>query len=294
MTLDQLTRVCPAFTPCSAPIRTATSLLQPGSLDGQPVIAKQPIDPRPWWHDRCRHEITVYRAFQFTGPPPVPVPTLVAADPDIPLLVLTTLPGEALHPDRYPARGTFPPKAARRLLATLRHLHEWSPSSARAFPDDSDYPNQLASIPSELLDAAAVAMLTELHRRAGTRTELSHGDAHPGNARADRGQQLALLDFEFTAWRPAGYDHAKLFVFLADNPAARAAVLHDLQPGTADQAGFWIAVVLVTCRELISHRRHPDLPHRDVRLAQLTTDLRNALAQTHRLHQQLPPTGGTA
>jgi hypothetical protein len=100
---------------------------------------------------------------------------------------------------------------------------------------------------------------------------------------------VALLDFEFTARRPAGYDHAKLHVFLADNPAARAAVQYDLATTLPAQAGFWLAVVLVACREITSHRRHPGLLDRERRLTQLGADLAEAIDRVRRLPRQYTP-----
>lgn len=283
---------CPGFTPIGAAIRTGTSLLQHGLLHGQRVIAKTPIDPRPWWHDRCRHEIAIYQAFERNGRPPVPVANLVSADPDLPRLVLTELPGAPLHPDRYPSARTVTTATTRRMLTALTALHRWHPALVTAIPDDTDYPTQLAPFVGDLIDPVHARLLTDLHSRARTPVEVSHGDAHLGNTCATA-EQVALIDLEFTAWRPAGYDHAKLFIFLADNPAARQTVLHDIDPSPITQAGLWVAVALVACRELVSHCRHPNLPDRDRRVHQLTNDLRLAMTNARRLHARLSPPGGT-
>ncbi|MGC4885689.1 hypothetical protein [Micromonospora sp. DT227] len=172
------------------------------------------------------------------------------------------------------------------MLTALTALHQWQPSSPADIPDDTDYPAQLAPFAGGVLDAASARLLTDLHTRARPPIEVSHGDAHLGNARATA-KEVALLDFEFTAWRPVGYDHAKLFIFLADNPAARRIVLRNIDPSAAAPVGLWVAVALVACRELVSHHRHADLPDRNRRLHQLSDDLRLALTHARRLHARL-------
>lgn len=278
-------RFCSWFVPTSPLVHTGTSLLRHGVLDGRPVIVKHPIDPRPWWHDRCRHEIAVYQAMR-RALPPVPTARLIAADEQVPLLVLSVLPGAPLYADRYPPPETITPATVTRMLAALAQLHTWRPTPSTVVPDDTDYPAQLAPFVGSAMTDTDLRILTDLHSRSATPVEISHGDAHLGNSSATA-QQVALIDFEFTAWRPAGADHAKLYVFLADNPTARQAVLADLGPSPATAAGFWTAVALVCCRELISHRRHPDLPHRQHRLQSIAADLRHALATARQLHTRL-------
>lgn len=277
-----LARICPGFTAAGPPIQTGTSRLHHGAVDGRAVIAKYPTDPRPWWQDRCRHEITVYRVLA-RHPPPVQVPELVAADPDAPLLVVTLLPGEPLHLDRYPAAGTVPAETVTRFLRTLDQLHRW-PLGRRPglFPDDSDYRHQLNALPDDLLTSVVKDSLILLFSRAGIGCQLTHGDAHLGNA-LNTGPGTALVDLELTAVRPGGYDQAQLFMFLGENPAARALVT-TVRDGPEGQAGFWLAVVLVTCREILSHRRHGDLPHRQHRLARLHADLALAIDRCHALN----------
>ncbi|WP_148083658.1 phosphotransferase [Micromonospora sp. Llam0] len=250
------------------------------------MIAKYPIDPRSWWRDRCRHEIGIYQAWQRIGQPPVLVPYLVAADLHLPLLVLTELPGSPLRPERYPPADTVSMATTQRMLAALTALHRWRPTAPCDIPDDTDYPAQLAPFAGDVLETNTIRELIQLHDLARTQVEVSHGDAHLGNTSLI-GRQIALLDFEFTAWRPAGYDHAKLYLFLSENPAARHAVKRDVDSAPAAQAGFWISVALAACREMTSHRQHADLPDREQRLYQIATDLRLAVTECRRIRAQI-------
>ena len=118
-------------------IRTKTSLLLPGRIAGVPVLAKHPVDPRPFWQNRCRHEITVYQALARAGSVPVLTPAGDRHRPGYPVLVITRLSGRPLHPRRYPS-GPVAPSTLTKMLETLQVLHSWRPSPA--FPDDSDYP----------------------------------------------------------------------------------------------------------------------------------------------------------
>lgn len=198
------------------------------------------------------------------------MPELVAADVDAPLLIVTRLPDEPLHPDQYPPAGTVSAAAVTRLPHTLDQLHWWTPGRRPGlFPDDRDSPRQINVLPEDLLTADVKARLIELFSRAGTGLQLNHGDARLGNA---IGTGTALVGLELTAVRWEGFDQAQLFTFLADNPAVRALV-SGLPGGRTAQAGFWLAVVLVTCREITSHRRHADLPGCEHRLALLHADL---------------------
>ena len=280
---DTLHRLCPGFAVTGSPVRTGTSLLLPGSIRGVAVLAKQPTDPRPFWQDRCRHEIAVYQALASAGTAPVATPSLVAAEPMHPLLVITRLPGRPLHPDRYPA-GPVPGQTLQRLLHTLETLHHWQPSAA--FPDDGNYPSQLAAYRGGLIPPDDFDRIIRVCLAVMPPAQLQHGDAHLANA-LDTPSGVALIDLECTAWRPAGYDLAKLWVFLGSALASRAAILSALSGQAGSLPGFWVAVALVAAREITSHHRHPDLPGGEARIHQLHSDLNEALTRIRQLHTWL-------
>ena len=281
--LDALRQVCPGFTVDGPPIRTGTSLLLPGRTAGNPVLAKHPVDPRAFWQDRCRLEITVYQALAREAPGPVLTPALITADPGYPLLVITRLPGRPLHPDRYPA-GPVPAGVLNRMLDALDALHRWTPSPA--FPDDSNYHSQFAGYGGDPIPAPDLGRIARLCDTAMPTVQPEHGDAHLANA-LDTPDGTALVDLESTAWRPAGYDLAKLWVFLAASPRSRTAIMAAASGQPRLLTGFWVAAALVTAREITSHQLHPGLPAAPRRLCQLHADLREALTRIRHLHDQL-------
>ncbi|MEU4231103.1 phosphotransferase [Nonomuraea sp. NPDC026600] len=274
---QRLHRLCPGVIGEEPAIRTETSLLLPGRLGARPVIAKQPTDRRPFWVQRCLHEIAVYRALEAAGPPPVPLPELVAADPETPIVVVTRLPGDALGPDRYPATPP-PPERVDLLLACLARMHAWRPTGG-IFPVDDDYPAQYARL-GPLFTPDDLACVARLHHQVTHRLTLriAHGDAHLGNALL-HDDAVALIDLEFTAWRPPGFDQAKLWVLLGDHPQAQARLRDVIPADPWHQAAFWLAAALICGRELRSHQR---MAARQQRLARLAADLHVSLHALHR------------
>lgn len=73
------------------PITIRRSAVIPRPVAG--VVAKHPIDTRPFWQACARHEITAYTVIAGGGEPPVPLPHMLLADPALPLIVLTMMPG---------------------------------------------------------------------------------------------------------------------------------------------------------------------------------------------------------
>lgn len=137
--------------------RTETSLLLSGVLDGRDVVAKHPVDRRPFWLARARHEITVYRTLPALGPVPVTTPRLVAADPDQHLLIITRVPGHPVHPHRY-VTEPIPSRHLDPVLDLLNQVHRWRPPQPEALPRDDDYRHQLTSIRgSAITDAQLTA-----------------------------------------------------------------------------------------------------------------------------------------
>jgi hypothetical protein len=280
-----LNRLCPRFIPEGPATTTETSLLINGHIGRTPVIAKHPIDPRPFWQQRCRHEIAVYQALA-TDRPPLRLPTLVAADTHARLLVLSRLPGHPISLDRYPAIP-LPPTRLNELLDLLDDLHTWHPRRTGALPSDDNYPAQLAQItnaPVDHDDHALAYAAQRLFAQCGL--ALAHGDAHPGNVIALPDGSLALIDLEVAAWRPPGFDAAMLWVLLGPNPDTRARIRARLAPDHASQAAFWAAALLICAREITSHRRHAPTRAHHARLPRLEADLRACRDTLHTLVHQ--------
>lgn len=174
--------LCPGFRAHSRADRTETSLLLPGVLNSRKVIAKYPIDRRPFWLARAHHEITVYRALPALAPLPVTMPELVAADPTHHLLVITDLAGPPVHPHRYPT-ATISPGQLNAVLDLLSRVHAWRPALPSALPSDDDYPCQLAAVRSTEITDVDYHRAIELSAAIATRldVEIQHGDPHLGN-----------------------------------------------------------------------------------------------------------------
>jgi len=278
---------CPGFRAHGHAARTETSLLIPGLLHSRAVIAKCPIDRRPFWLARARHEITVYRALPTLAPLPVSMSELVAAESTHHLLVITDLAGPPVHPHRYP-RATIPPGQLTAVLDLLARLHAWRPAVPSALPSDEDFPRQLAAVRgSDITDVDyhhAVELSTAIAPRLDL--EIQHGDPHLGNVIHLPHHQLALIDLEFTAWRRPGYDLAKLWILLGDAPSARTQLLTRIGASPERHAAFWCAVLLVCLREITSQRRAPPTATRYGLLPRLRRDLALTLEHVHACHRR--------
>jgi Phosphotransferase enzyme family len=277
---DRLRTLCPQFTPDGPAWHTETSLLVPGRADQTRVLAKHPVDPRPFWQARARHEITVYAAIAAAGPPPVPLPRITGADHGLPVIMITLLPGSPLASDRFPA-SPLSPSRLDQLLDAAQALNDWSHPALGIIPPDTDYPAQFQALPADLFNPGEPATLAGQAGRLACRlgTRLEHGDPHPGNALAFPGSPLALIDLESLAPRLPGYDLAVLWTVTGPGQQLRNQITSRIGPSPHERAAFWLNAVLVTSREVLSHRRSaPTAAHRD-RLARLHHDLKHARAQ---------------
>lgn len=269
-------RICPGFRASGPPWLTGTSALLPGVIGDMEVVAKRPVDLRPFWIDRARHEIAVYRVLH-AHPPHAPTPRLVGADPHEPLLITTVAGRRPLHPDRYLGEPVAATTLAA-MLGLLDRLHGWHP---RGLPRDDDYPVQLTALRHPLLGHDERESLVQLHDLASVPVQVEHGDAHLGNA-LEPPTNPTLIDFEFTAWRPAGYDLAKLWVYLSAE-SNRRQILDHLGDDPHRRAAFWVSAVLVLTREIASYRRDPAQPGGAALAQRLHNDLRHVLRHTQRL-----------
>jgi hypothetical protein len=277
---SRLHRLCPQFTPSGPFSCTETSIIVPGRIAGAGVVAKHPIDTRPFWQARARHEITAYTAIANAGDPPLPLPRMLLADPALPLIVLTMMPGLLLGPDRYPVRP-LPLAQLDCLLDATALLHDWHHPALAGIPADTDYAAQFRALPADLFSPGELGALAAEAARLTSRlgTQLEHGDAHPGNALIQPGAPLALIDLELLAPRMPGYDLAMLWTITGPSPDLRSRITARTGAGPHRQAALWLSAVLATGREILSHRRSaPTAMHRD-RLARLLTDLREARAR---------------
>ncbi|MGH3812989.1 MAG: aminoglycoside phosphotransferase family protein [Pseudonocardiaceae bacterium] len=283
-----VTALCPGFRIRGQPSYTETSMLLGGVLDGRAVIAKYPLDRRPFWLARARHEIAVYQALSALAPLPMTVPDMVAAEPIHPLIVMTALVGDPVHKHRYLAT-TIHGGQLGEVVSLLDRVHAWPPAIPSALPYDDDYPGQLAAVCGTEINDVERSCAFELYAAVRGRlgVEIQHGDAHLGNVIRQPDGQLALIDLEFTAWRWPGYDLAMLWVLLGDAPGVREQLIPRIGFPAERRAAFWCSAVLVCLREITSHRRGPQDATRRTRAERLRCDLVVALDHVQTYHRQI-------
>jgi len=282
---DRARTLCPGLRVDAVLHRTDKAVLLTGVLDDIEVVAKLLIDAGPFWQTKFAAEIDTYRAFAVAAPP-VPVPRLLAADPEAGVLVVTRLLGEPVARDRYPS--TLHPDDVRVMLQTARDLQRWSA------PDDVfatvwDYPHRFGRYRTEygLLDARDEAALNTLAAAAGP-MRLAHGDLLPANVLRAPGRVLTgVLDWEFTGRFLPGLDAALLWLVLGQLPAARQEAEHLAGDSVLQQAGFWANVATLCVRELRTHGELPDGPLRAARLPYLRATWDTVQGRVHELAGQL-------
>lgn len=282
---DRALACCPGLRIDRVVHRTDKTVLLAGTVDDINVVVKLLVDADDFWQARFTAEIDTYRMFA-QAPPPVPVPHLLAADPDTGVLVTTRLPGAPVAHDRYPA--TLHPQDVSLMLDVAQALSTWSAPPgvlARVW----DYPDRFRRYRAEyrLLDNRDEAALNTLAAAAGP-LRLGHGDLLPANVlHSLDGMLTGVLDWEFTGWFLPGIDAALLWIVLGHLPGARQRAEQAGGTAPADQAGFWTNVATVCVRELRIHRELPHGPLRTQRLAYLHPTWDTARGRVRELARQL-------
>jgi len=306
---------CGFLSDASQIIRTETSLLVAGEVNGIPALAKAPTDARPFWTERARHEIDAYQTMAAADTAlPIRAARFLGADRSLPVLVLERLTGTVGADDRYPSVSPEP-RLLQQMMIALELLHQWAPTftlkpvtahqeaSAAHVPwvDESDYPTQIAAL--RILDQKSFERYSRVHAWARTTgpAQLHHGDAHPGNFLQMNEYQpgpnadvhdtphrtLAMIDLEFLALRLPHYDTATAWVLLGDHPACRDLLIAHVGGDFADAAPFWLGALLYTARELVSHRRWSPTPQRRQRQPRLEADLRACQSTLEHLSRRI-------
>jgi aminoglycoside phosphotransferase (APT) family kinase protein len=263
---------------------TGKTLVLAAKIGERRAVVKVLADPDPFWTAKFQAELDTYQAFE-TAPPPVPVPRLLAVDPDMGVLAITRLPGTPIHPDRYPAK--LGDDAVRLLVDTAVRMQSWHVPAA-LFTPVWDYPARYTRYQGlGLLDQDDVTALTALTTIAGPPTRMAHGDLLPANVLyqpAVDGRPAAVtgvLDFEFTGRFLLCLDLALLWVLLGGVPHARRLVTAAIGADPQERAGFWINVAMVCTRELRTHGELPPDHRLRARLPHLTASWAQARKRLH-------------
>ena len=278
---DACAALCPGFR-ASAPVRLARkSELLWGELDGIAVVAKRVRTPGPVWAWYFAREIAIYRAFARTAPP-VRIPRLIAADPDV--LIIEALPGAPLATLRHPA-APLAPATIDRMIAIRDALAAYSevvgdppPPAVRrqlrerfledpTAPIDWVHDGLARAARRNLLDGAiadrALAALASPH------VAFAHGDLLLRNAIAD-GDDIALVDWECAGPHVRDWDLALLWTQLAG--AARG----HLEARAGDRTFFALCVFAIAReRKFLAAFGEPSQD----KLALLAADLASAAAR---------------
>lgn len=264
---------------------TDKAVLLAGVLAGTDVVVKLLVDDDGFWRAKFTAEIDTYRAFE-AAPPPVPVPRLLAADPDTGVLVVTRLPGWPVSTNRYPTSAG--PDDVRVMLTAAQQLQGWS-APEDVFTAVWDYPHRFHRYRTEygLLDARDEAALTALTAAAGP-MRLAHGDLLPANVlQGTDGILTGVLDWEFTGRFLPGLDLALLWLVLGRLPGVRDDVERLASDSVPQQAGFWANVATLCVRELRTHGEWPDDPVCAARLPYLAATWDTVRARVHEMAGQL-------
>lgn len=243
-----------------------------------PVVAKLLVSDDPFWRLRRAHEAALYRRFE-VHPPPVTVPRMVHDDGER-LMVLTELPGQPLHDQRYLDRD-LDPTTVSAVLQAVADLAGWHPAPPLPAPI-ADYTGRVdAEHAAGLVDDADRAALYRLLGRIGETRVTAHGDPLPTNLLlADGG--CGLVDLEFCGSYIPGHDMALLDTVAGSaSPTVRAAITATVVADHELTDGYTASLALVIAREIRIHRALPDTSRRVHRLALLAGEWRRARRLLH-------------
>ncbi|MGL5865836.1 MAG: phosphotransferase [Dermatophilaceae bacterium] len=272
-TVSAVTAACPGLLVHEVLHRGSKALLLAATVHGRAVVAKLLTLDDNFWRAAFAREVRAYTAFA-TGPPPVAVPAMRAADVTRGVLVIDRVGGTTAAEGRYPATAVSS-ATVDDVLGSITALRAWQPpSELRGHVVDYRSRFQRYQAGGQF-DAADVAALLALVERTNGRTEFAHGDLLPANvcrtAGDTAGARPVLIDWEFSGLYLPGFDLALQWVLLGRTPGLRERVEHLVHLDPAVAAGFWVNVACILTREVRIHREPPAIPERAERLADLDT-----------------------
>jgi aminoglycoside phosphotransferase (APT) family kinase protein len=153
-------------------------------------------------------------ALELLAGTPVPVPRLVAADPDgaacdVPALLLTRLPG------RPPAQAADPRRLVAGLAAALPLIHAVDGAALPAFHRFYDPATLVPPAWSDLPGLWAQVIAVAAGPAPAGASCLVHRDYHPGNTLWSRGRLVGVVDWNFASLGSPSVDLGHMRVNLA-------------------------------------------------------------------------------
>jgi tRNA A-37 threonylcarbamoyl transferase component Bud32 len=204
------------------------------SPDGTQVTKSRP--PGAYTRSRFRNELRVNRLVTMQRPP-VATPALINYDVHTRSLTFEALPGAPLGP-KYPQE--LAPAEIDAILSFGHQLRSYTPR--RRWLRRIESRRRLALARNiGLLDTPHTATLIEIAREHHQRLRFAHGDLTARNV-LRRGEDTALIDWEWAGLYPPGYDAAFLWFTVGEVEGGRSHIESSLR---VDEKSFLLCALLI-------------------------------------------------
>ncbi|MEU8004215.1 phosphotransferase [Catellatospora sp. NPDC049111] len=255
---------------------TGKSITFHAQMDAAAVVVKVLLTDDPMW---VRHQQAEQAAYRTTEADACPLTTARMRFGDGQITILDRLPGQVLHPDRYPRQ--LPEPVVRRILEHLDLIYTWRPDGLTRQPVTSTYLDRHTA--SGLLTSADRAAVDAL-LADGQPLRVEHGDPHSTNFLIT-GDSVAVVDLEHMGWHLAGLDWAMLRLLWGPANPWLPTELQCSAERDGVSGAYAVNLMLLACREWQIHLAEPDFAQLQPVLEANLTKARDHLHRTHRSMQ---------